>query len=192
LNRRAELVHETPNFDEKRFLYHLSRTNYEKEWGRGYRRPGFGARVLAFFLRVVPKVGPASALDFKIPTTQTEAMYISSVNKTSDDYNSLLRQVRQGKMNFVDTDCDTGRDTHAAEYSLADETYARLLRDLSKRNFAQITPELRGNILVFYANPNAPFHDKRNPKQWRETEQALERLKNLQSNPLSSQLLEAR
>src|SRR5581483_7222731 len=30
LNRRADLVRETPNFDKKKFLYHLSRSSYEK------------------------------------------------------------------------------------------------------------------------------------------------------------------
>jgi hypothetical protein len=61
LNRRADLVRETPNFDQKKFLYHLSRGNYEKEWGKGYRRPGLGSRILAFLLRKIPKVGPANA-----------------------------------------------------------------------------------------------------------------------------------
>src|SRR5216684_7419850 len=81
LNRHDELVRDTPNFNEKQFLYHLSRTNYEKDWGKGYRRPSFGIRVLAFFLRIIPKVGPASALAFKIPSTQTEDMYIKSVDR---------------------------------------------------------------------------------------------------------------
>jgi len=65
LNRHDELVRETPDFSKKKFLYHLSRTNYEKDWGKGYRKPSFGIRVLAFFLRIVPKIGPASALAFK-------------------------------------------------------------------------------------------------------------------------------
>src|SRR5205807_2596308 len=49
LNRRADLVRDTPNFDEKKFLYRVSRTNYEKQWRRGYRRPGIGSRSFAFF-----------------------------------------------------------------------------------------------------------------------------------------------
>ena len=65
---RKEIVAETPNFKERQFRYYLSRTNYQKEWGKSYRRPGFGTRVLAFFLNFVPKVGPFKALDFKIPT----------------------------------------------------------------------------------------------------------------------------
>src|SRR5207237_7446137 len=94
LNRRQELVHETPNFDQRKFRYRLSRTHYEKEWGRGYRKPGFPERVLAFLWRVIPKVGPARALAFKVPSTKAVDLYIKSVNQTLDNYNSLLRQVR--------------------------------------------------------------------------------------------------
>lgn len=189
LNRRADLVRETPNFDEKKFLYRVSRGNYEKEWGKGYRRPGCGSRVLAFLLRKIPKIGPARALAFKVPTTQAEDMYIKSVDKTIDDYNSLLRRVREGDLRLRNTDCDTGRETSAAEYSLADKTYARLLQDLSKRKFAQLPPELRANILGFYSNLNAPIHTKKNRKAWKETERELQQLKTLagqETGPQSS------
>jgi Zinc dependent phospholipase C len=188
LNRRADLVRDTPNFAEKKFLYRLSRTNYEKQWGKGYRRPGFGSRVLAFILRKIPKVGPASALDFKVPSAKTEDIYIKSVNSTTDNYNSLLHQVHDGNLNFPDTDFDTGRKTAAAEYPLADVTYSHLLQDLSKNNFAQMTPELRSNILDFYSNLNAPYHDKKNHKSWKKTMLALDKLKSWQGNPVQSQL----
>jgi len=187
LNRRADLVRDTPNFDEKKFLYRLSRTSYEKQWGKGYRRPGFGSRVLAFILRILPKVGPASALDFKVPSRKTEDIYIKSVNRTTDNYVSLLHQVRDDGLNFPDTDCDTGRKTAPAEYPLADVTYARLMEDLSKNNFAQMTPELRKNILEFYTNLNAPYHNRKNRKSWEKTLQALERLKSWQGNPVQNQ-----
>jgi len=191
LNRRADLVRDTPNFDEKKFLYRLSRTNYEKQWGKGYRRPGFGSRVLAFILRKLPKIGPASALDFKVPSAKTEDIYIKSVNSTTDNYSSLLHQVRDGNLDFPDTDFDTGRKTAPAEYPLADVTYARLLQDLSKNNFAQMTPELRSNILEFYSNLNAPYHNKKDHKSWKKTLQALEKLKSWQGNPVQSQLAPA-
>jgi len=177
LNRRADIVRDTPNFDQKKFLYHLSRVNYEKEWGRGYRKPGFGTRFLAFLLRAVPKKGWASALAFKVPSTRTEDMYIKSVDKTIDNYNSLLQDAREGRLMLPDTDCDTGRETSAAEYSLADKTYARLLHDLSRNNFSQMTPALRANLLDFYSNLNAPFHTKKHRKQWSETERGIQQLR---------------
>ncbi len=181
VSRRDEIVRDTPNFNEKKFLYHLSRASYQKEWGNGYRKPGFGTRVLAFVLKIVPKVGPFKALAFKVPTTQTEDMYVKSINKTVDDYNAQLREQKAGELKLADMDFDTGRPTRAGEYSLADKTYAHLLDDLAKRNFDQASPELRQNILAFYGDPNAQIATKKNAKAWRTTQEELDKLK--ASNP---------
>lgn len=177
INRRADLVRDTPNFDKRKFLYHLSRANYEKEWGKGYRRPGFGTRLLAFLLRIIPKVGPATALAFKVPSTQTEDMYIKSVNQTIDDYRRLLRQVSDNNLKFPDTDCDTGRATAPEEYSLADDTYARLLDELSEGKFAQINPALQQNVLAFYSTARPPVQTKKKKQSWAKTEEEVKALK---------------
>jgi len=175
LNRRADLVRETPNFDQKKFLYHVSRGNYEKEWGKGYRRPGIGSRILAFLLRHIPKVGPATALDFKVPSQKTEDMYIKSVNDTMDDYGKLLHQASNRDLKLNDTDCDTGRDTAPTEYKLADSTYAKLLDELTKHQDDPVPPELRSNILDFYSK--APKEKMRREKSWNRVERQLEQLK---------------
>jgi Zinc dependent phospholipase C len=185
LSRRKEIVHDTPNFNEKEFLYHLSRADYQKEWGNGYRKPGFGTRVLAFFLKIVPKIGPFKAVSFKIPTRQTEDLYIKSVNKTVDDYGALLREQKVGQLKLADLDFDTGRETRAGEYSLADNTYAHLLDDLAKHNFDQASPELRQNILSFYVEPNAQIATKKNARAWRTTQEELDRLKDRQIDTVS-------
>jgi len=180
LNRRTEIVRDTPNFNKRKFLYRLSRTKYEKEWGKGYRRPGIGARILAFFLRIVPKVGPFRAVDFQIPTTQTEDLYIQSINKTVDNYGSLLREQASGSLRLTDQDLDTGRPSQASEYGLADKTYGRLLDDLSKRNFEQVTPDLQQNILAYYRDVKPPAPTKKKSKEekaWAKTQAQLEKLK---------------
>ena len=185
LNRRADKVPEARDHAQRKFLYHLSRSTYEKEWGRGYRRPGVGSRILAFFLRIIPKVGPATALDFIVPDMQTEDMYIKSVNRTIDDYHRLLGQVERGDLKLPNIDCDTGRETQAAEYSLADQTYGQLLDDISKGGYSNLTPPLRGNILAFYSDLNAPIHTKKNHKVWNQTKQELQELASRQPNVLS-------
>jgi len=177
LNKRADLVPETHDHAQRKFLYHVSRANYEKEWGKGYRRPGTGSRILAFFLHIIPKVGPATALDFKLPDKQTEDMYIKSVDATIDDYHKRLGQVERGNLALPNMDCDTGRATQAAEYPLADATYARLLHDLAAKNFFAVSPPLGSNIMAFYSNSTDPLPTKRNSKQWQEREQDLARLK---------------
>ena len=57
LARKQAIVRDTPNFNKKKFLYYLSRKQYEKQWGTTYRKPGFGTRMLAFFLRHRPEGG---------------------------------------------------------------------------------------------------------------------------------------
>lgn len=174
---KKELVAETPNFRAREFRYYLSRTNYQKEWGQSYRKPGFGTRVLAFFLRFVPKVGPFKALDFKIPTRQTEDLYIASVDRTVENYTKLLHESAAGSLHLPNTDFDTGRDTHAGEYALTDDAYAQLLDRLAQHNFEHIPPEVRENIATFYSDPNAPIAAKRDPQAWQKIQDELQHLK---------------
>ncbi|HEY1262143.1 MAG TPA: zinc dependent phospholipase C family protein [Terriglobales bacterium] len=177
LSRHDEIVKETPNFDRAKFLYTLSRTDYEKAWGRGYRKPGLGARILAFFLKIIPKVGPFKAVNFKIPTPAAEDMYIKSVNQTVDDFRSQLRKVTARTFLLPNVDFDTGRETRLGEYSLADKTYARLLDDLSKDSFSSVSPQLRANILAFYSGPRPTFKKKKDQEEWRKVQDELGKLR---------------
>ncbi len=190
--RRQEIVKETPNFRAREFRYYLSRADYQKEWGRTYQRPGFGTRVLAFFLKFVPKVGPFKALDFKIPTQQTEDLYIASVDRTMENYTKLLHEAADGTLQLPNTDFDTGRDARAGEYRLTDETYARLLDQLAGHNFDQIPPELRTNILAFYSDPSAPIATKKKPEAWQKTEGEVEKLRALPDSPPGGKATEIR
>ena len=176
LARNKQLVAETPNFNARKFRYYLSKADYQREWGKGYRRPGFGTRVLAFFLKFVPKVGPFKALDFKIPTRKTEDLYIASVNRTLDNYKSVLREVKANNLQLTNTDFDTGRVTHAGEYKLTDKTYAHLLDQLAKDKFQQVPPDLRQNILTFYKDPGAPLSTKADRAAWDKVQEQLEQL----------------
>jgi hypothetical protein len=170
-------VKDTPNFDRKKFLYHLSRSNYEHEWGTIYRKPGLGTRILAFFLKIVPKVGPFKAVNFKIPTQQTEDMYIKSVNGTIDDCDGLMRDVRARKLDLANTDYDTGKPTKPGEYSLSDNTYARLVDELSTKTETGPDHDLRTDLLNFYSDPNAPLATRKNAKAWKKLQEQLEKLK---------------
>src|SRR5436309_9462679 len=146
---KKDLMHETPNFSKRKFLYRLSRSGYEKEWGKDYVKPGVGTRILSTLLRYVPKAGPFKGLAFNNPTAKTEDLYIKSINKTIDQYRAFLEQVRTDTLVLSNRDLDTGQLTTAAEYSLTDESYAALLSQLSERKFDRTSPELRINILQF-------------------------------------------
>ena len=177
LSRRDVIVKDTPNFTKKKLLYYLSRSNYEHEWGTVYRRPGIGARILAFLLKLIPKVGPFKAINFKVPTKQTEDMYVKSVDDTVENYTGLLRELNTGKLELPNRDCDTGRETVGGEYALTDKTYACLIDRLASPNSDPVSPELRENIERFYSDPNAPIATKKNAKAWRKLQDELGKLK---------------
>ncbi len=177
LSRKKEMVKEDPNFDRKKFLFYLSRTDYEKEWGKGYRRPGLGARILAWFLKIVPKKGPFKAVDFKIPTTKSEDMYIKSVDRTVEDYHTLLRKADGHSLHLDDLDCDTGRETAPGEYQLSDSTHDKLLEKLAADNFAHVSPELRARILSYYSDPGMLKLSHKDRKSWPQLQQDLEKLR---------------
>jgi hypothetical protein len=177
LSRKDVIVKDTPNFNKKKFLYYLSRSNYEHEWGTVYRKPGVGARILAFFLKLIPKVGPFKAVNFKIPTKQTEDMYIKSVDATVENYAVLLNQANDSNLDLPNRDCDTGRETRPGEYGLTDKTYAELVDKLANKTDDPLDSALRDNLLHFYSDPNAPVATRKDAKAWQKLQDGLERLK---------------
>jgi hypothetical protein len=185
--KRPEIAKEHPGVDQKHFRYMLSRSAYEREWGKDYSRPGFGTRVLAFILRWIPKIGPLKAFDFKIPTPETEDLYFKSVTKTVAVYREALHEVANGHLALANLDFDTSRRPHLGEYKLSDEAYARLLDDLAKRRFAEVQADLRGNILNYYSegtHKNESCHKKR--KAWQKTERELQELQTVTRTPVNA------
>ena len=174
---KKEIMAERPDFAKQKFLYRLSRSSYEKEWGKDYTKPGFGARILAIFLRYMPRIGPFKGLGFKNPTPQTEDMYFKSINTTVDQYRTFLHAVGNDSLQLPNTDLDSGQPTKAAEYSLTDDTYAKLLGQLASRKFDRTTPELRDNILDFYSDLSASIKTKKDQDDWKEVLAQLEQLK---------------
>ena len=174
---KKDLIREKPDFAKKEFLYRLSRTGYEKEWGKDYKKPGVGTRILSTLLRFMPKVGPFKGLAFKSPTPQTEDLYIKSINSTVDQYRAFLEEVRSGSLVLANADLGSGNETKAAEYSLADDSYAHLLARLSDQQFVHTSPALRANILDFYSDLSLPIATKKDEGHWRGVLTSLERLK---------------
>lgn len=166
LVKKDEMVKEDPTFSKKKFLYNLKRTDYERDWGKGYRKPGVGARILAVMVRMIPKVGPLKAIGFKMPTPETETLYLKSVNSTVEQFGIYLRELKAGNLVLANTDFDTGKPTVAGEYELTDEAYAKLLDKLAAQKFADISPELRKNMLDFYGTTYTPLFARKDPQRW--------------------------
>ena len=140
-----------PGITRGKFLYNLSRAGYEQEWDGAHDRPGIGARILAWFLRIVPKVGPLKPVSFRPPTNETEQEFLKSFNVTVDNYRRLLTAARAGRLNFEDYNLDVGRPTHATQYRLADQAYARLLDKLAAQQFRTVTPAIRRAFAEYFS-----------------------------------------
>lgn len=177
LTKKDEMVKENPSFAKKKFLYNLSRSEYEKEWGKRYQKPGFGARLMAVIFKIIPKIGPFKAIAFKMPNPSTETLYLKSVNDTVEQYRTELRDLKTTRLQLANMDFDTGKPTSPGEYRLTDETYAKLLDKLAKTKFADLKPDVRQNILTFYQNPSAPNYTKKKREKWSKVQQELEQLK---------------
>jgi hypothetical protein len=177
-----ELKREIPNFNRRQFLYRLSKADYRNSWGDNYQEPGPGAYILAAMFKVVPKVGPLQAVDFKEPTARTENLYFKSVDETIDAYRDALLAVESKSLKISNIDLDTGKPTERDEYPLADATYRTLLDDLAADNLKGVDDALRDNILLFYegfAFPTPKYGrlDKCVVERWRETYVELNRLR---------------
>ncbi|HKA16772.1 MAG TPA: zinc dependent phospholipase C family protein [Blastocatellia bacterium] len=175
--KKDEIEKNNPGITREKFLYRVSRAEYEKEYGNQYEKPGALAKTLAFLVRIVPKVGPLKTLSFKPPTPEAERMYLESVNATLELYRTLLGRADAGRLDLQNKDFDTGEATRAGEYKLADETYAKLVTKLADKQFEYVTADLRQNILSFFGDLNAPVFAKRDRDDWRKTLSALEKLK---------------
>jgi hypothetical protein len=176
---KKDLMRETPDFAKQKFLYRLSRSDYERQWGKDYVKPGVGTRIMSTFLRYMPRVGPFKGLGFKNPTPQTEDLYFKSINTTVDQYRAFLEEVRTDSLVVPNCDLDSGNTTKAAEYSLTDDTYAALLAQLSDRKFDRTSPELRDNILQFYSDLSASIATKNDQVRWQGVLTALDQLRSV-------------
>jgi hypothetical protein len=175
---KDQIQKDIPGITRQKFLYHISRSSYEKNWGRKYQKPGFKAQLLAFFFRIVPKIGPFSVFRFKTPTPEAEKLFEASFNGSVTDYQHFLHQQKDsGQIELVNDNFDTGTVTAPGQYPLADKTYAKLLNKLDEDHFSQVTPELRAVLLDYYKDPHAPFATKKDQKEWAKVLKEVDDLK---------------
>jgi hypothetical protein len=177
--RKQEIMKEYPTFDRRKFLYHLSRAEYEHNWGKDYYRPGFGTRLLAFLIRILPKIGPLKTLDIKNPTPQTEQLYVKSMNSSVEFYDRLVDMSAHGNLVLANMDFDTGQETRPGEYRLCDETYAFVVHKLAENHFQGMDASLRAELLRFYAQAQQTpkFAAKKDRKNWEQLQKDLAELR---------------
>ncbi len=181
--RKDEIMKLKPGITRSQFLYLMPQKDFEKEFGKEYKKPGVCTRILAFFIRIIPKFGPFKTLDVKLPTPEAEKLFLESYEITVKNYLAQLNKVKNGALHLENKNLDTGRTTQFGEYQLADKAYAKLLKKLAEKNFAGISPKLKEDILNFFKGletANLPPDDR---DEW---EEVLQYVKTLESTPVSN------
>jgi hypothetical protein len=156
-SKKDEIRKLDSSLTKRKFVYHMSRADYHREWDRKYERPGLGARFLAFLFRLIPKVGPFKALGFKVPTPEAEKLFFASFSETMTRYRSLLAMVRDQPAQLQNENFDIGKPTRRGDYRMADDTYSKLLERLDA---SKTSSDLRRHILDFYEGSNGPESEK--------------------------------
>lgn len=147
----------SPRARRREYVYKESSHDYKKRYGNTYEHPGFGARMLSYFVRVMPKIGPLKPFAFTVPTPAAEQLFRASFRQALKDYCGLLRQQPHDTLAAVpplpNRDFDTGKATHADEYALTDKTYGEWLHKLEDRKFEHLTANQKHNLLTFFQHP---------------------------------------
>jgi hypothetical protein len=149
-HRRDQIVKVTPGMNRAKFVFNLSRKEYEKKYGSDYAKPHGFARFIAFIYNLVPKIGPFRSFKFSVPTPEAERLFLESFTSTREHYRQSLDALSAGSLNLPNTDFDTGKPTARGEYSLADATYDELLDKLADRKFAGVSAALTANLVTYF------------------------------------------
>jgi hypothetical protein len=154
--KRDEIAKQQPGITRTQFLYNMDSAGYRKEWDTNYYAPGFFTRVFAWFIRILPKVGIFRGLGYKLPTPQIETMFEDSFDAAVREDRQTFAEIEAGNPHIRNRDLDTGKPVSPGEYHLTDITYDKLLKKLAKKRFDGVQPELRANVLTFYAQMKTP------------------------------------
>ena len=176
--KKQEIRKDDPSATRKTFLFNLSRSSYEKEWGSTYKRPGIRSKILVTVFRVMPRVGPLRPLSFKRLTPEIEQMYMASFNATIARYRELLSEQNAGRLKLPNYNLDVGTFTAAGKYTLMDAAYSQLLHKL-QGHYAEMPQELRSDILAFYHDLGAPISTKADGKEWARVLKELDQLRSV-------------
>ena len=174
--KKDEIMKDTPGTTRQKFLYNISQSSYQKDWGTDYHKPGFRSKLMAGLLKIVPRIGPFRTLRFETPTPEVEKLFMASFNKTLDRYRELLSAVGSDQLKLPNENLDLGEAPVAGKYRLSDQTYAKLL-DKLEGHYADMPPELRVNILAFYGDLSAPIATKADASAWEKVVKQLGELK---------------
>lgn len=148
--KRKDIQAKDSTVTRSKFKYRMSRKAFNKEFGGNYLRPKFLARVVAFLIEILPKVGPLKTLKFKDPGPEGEKLFNASIDSILYHYSAEIKIASNQKVHLANIDFDTGKPTSLHEYKLTDDAYEEWLESLRKQKFANADDSIKMNIAKYY------------------------------------------
>ncbi|MCW3117819.1 MAG: hypothetical protein JWM28_1901 [Chitinophagaceae bacterium] len=180
--KKSEIRQSNPSITRGKFEYRMRTAKYYHEFGKRHERPGFFPATISLVVKILPKVGVLKDLTIKVPGPEAEKLFIQSFDTVSVHYIYSLNVLAHSKYHrFANIDFDTGHETSAGEYQLADKNYIELLLALKKNNYKNVNAELKENILAFYAQCNEGIAAAAGEQQWKNVTEALTDLKSVKT-----------
>lgn len=157
----------------------ISRTDYARYWSTYQHGPTVKDHLLGIVVRLIPKIGVLRILAIEPPSSQTEDLFVKSLDAALTQFQELLTELSHtpGQLTLANRDLDTGAKVRPGAYRLTDWTYAQLLHKVAETPGLPIPSGLRRDILTYYADPEAPISTKKNRKAWENVLAQLEYLK---------------
>jgi hypothetical protein len=150
--KRDEIQKLLPSARNEQFVYNLTKSAFDQEWGSDYDRPGLLSRVGAFLLRLLPTVGKLRLLVPKPPTPEGERIYEESFNAVLESYRAALRE---DAPSLPEVNLDVGGVTPAGAYQPSDLAWATLCARLHRLGHQRVDPEMAEAIRTHYRGAGA-------------------------------------
>jgi hypothetical protein len=175
--RKSEIQASEPGITRDRFVYIMSRSSYERSWGKQYDRPSLGDRTIAILLKLIPPVGPLRVLQFRMPTVPVEKLFMQSFDRSAQQYQAKLQGVNKGQLPLENINYDTGKASVPGTYKLEDDTYAYWLNKLAEKGLQTLTAEMKENLLQHYRDLDVTLSAQENRRDRTRLLSEIEQLK---------------
>lgn len=184
--KKDDIMKTRPGMTSRKFHYKIKRREYYQEFGKEREKPKFKEKVYAFFLQIVPKIGPFKILKFKDPGKDGEKLFIASFDSVLHNYSFYLAKLHNDHIELPDIDFDTGKPTALNEYILADQTYEQLIDHLQDKKFMGLSSPLKENILTFFSQADSVKISGHDHTVWAKTHTTLMQIKSAPPVPIDS------
>lgn len=165
-NHKDEIRRAHPTMTKREFLYVMSRSSFERHWGRKFQGPSLWDKIVAFLVKILPPIGEIKILKFRPLTPHSQQIFMHSFDVATPDYHSALEAAGARALRIENQNFDLGVVAAPGQYSLQDDAYAYWLNRLARNSFVGVSEQVRSNLLRYYSNLNAPLHTKTNKRQW--------------------------